>query len=365
MKLAIEREVLLAPLQAVNGVIQKKGLPVLTHVLMVGDGETVTFTGSDFETTLIARASFPHEPFATTLPAKRCLEVLNAFPKGVMVGLQVEDQKATIKSGRSCFQLVPLPAEDYPSFDTLTFEGEFVLPQSVLKSMISATEHAMAVNDVRYYLNGLMWAFKSNTFSMVATDGHRLAVRHYDAATCGADFGDMDQQVILPSKAVSELLRLLQYAGECTISVGQNHVKVDLNERTFITKLIDGKFPDYQRVIPSKSEFEIHVPRETLLSAVSRVALVLEKDSGIALELSENLLTLKAKNNQDEAEEELEIEHLYGSFEMGLNYRYVQETLRAMDCETARLSFTEAANSVLITGVESDEGLFVIMPMRL
>lgn len=359
MKLAIEREVLLAPLQAVNGAIEKKGLPVLTHVLMVGDGETVTFTGSDLETTLIARASFPHEPFATTLPAKRCLEVLSAFPKGVMVGVQVEDQKATIKAGRSRFQLVPLPAEDYPSFDTLTFESDVVLPQAVLKSMIHSTEHAMAEKDVRYYLNGMLFEFQPEQFVVAATDGHRLAVQSYPL-TCG-----LDRKVIIPSKAIAELKRLLQDTGECTISVGKNHVKVDLNERTFITKLIEGHFPDYHRVIPARSEFEIRVPRETLLEAVSRVALVLEKGSGLALELSENLLTLKARNNQDEAEEELEVEYYHGSFAMGMNFRYLQDTLRAMDCETVKLSFQDTASSIKVTGIESDEGIFVIMPMRL
>lgn len=359
MKIAVEREVLLAPLQVVNGAIEKKGLPVLTHVLMVGDGETVTFTGSDLETTLIAKARFPHEPFAVTLPAKRFLDVLSAFPKGVIVGVQVDAEKATIKSGRSRFQLVPLPAEDYPSFDTLVFDVEQVLPQSVLKSMIDSTEHAMAKQDVRYYLNGLLFEFQSDQFSVVATDGHRLAVQQH-RVSC-----DTDRQVIIPSKAVSELKRLLQDTGDCTLSMGQNHVKVDLNERTFITKLIEGRFPDYQRVIPKKSDFEIRVNRETLLSAVGRAALVLEKGSGMAFALSENLLTLKAKNQQDEAEEELEVEHLQGAFEIGLNSSYVQDVLRAMDSETVRFGFTDPDNSVLMTGVESDDGIFVIMPMRL
>lgn len=364
MKLAVEREILLAPLQAVNGAIEKKGLPVLTHVLMVGDGETVTFTGSDLETTLIAKASFPHEPFAVTLPAKRLVDVLSAFPKGVMVGLQVEEQKATIKAGRSRFQLVPLPAEDYPSFDTLTFEDEFMLPQSVLKAMIATTEHAMAKQDVRYYLNGLMWEFRSDTFSMVATDGHRLAAQHQVMDLCDM-MGEMNRQVIIPSKAITELKRLLQDTGDCTIQLSKNHVKVTLNERTFITKLIEGKFPDYQRVIPAKSEFDIRVSRETLLSAVSRVALVVEKNSGIACAFSENLLTLKARNNQDEAEEQIEIEHPYGAFEIGFNYAYLQDTLRAMDCETVKLSFQDTTSSIKVTGIESDEGIFVIMPMRL
>lgn len=359
MKLAVEREVLLVPLQAVNGAIEKKGLPVLTHVLMVGDGETVTFTGSDLETTLIASASFPHEPFAVTLPAKRLLDVLSAFPKSSIVGVQVDADKATIKSGRSRFQVVPLPAEDYPAFDTLAFDVEQVLPQAVLKSMIDRTEHAMAKQDVRYYLNGLLFEFQPEAFTVVATDGHRLAVQH-QSVSCGTD-----RQVIIPSKAVVELKRLLQDTGDCTLSIGKNHVKVDLNERTFITKLIEGKFPDYRRVIPNKSDFEIRVNRETLLSAVGRAALVLEKGSGMAFTLSENLLTLKAKNQQDEAEEELEVEHLHGAFEIGLNSSYVQDVLRAMDSETVKLGFTEPSNSVLIGGVESDEGTFVIMPMRL
>jgi DNA polymerase-3 subunit beta len=359
VKLAIEREVLLAPLQTVNGAIEKKGLPVLTHVLMVGDGETVTFTGSDLETTLIARASFPHEPFAVTLPAKRFLDVLSAFQKGSIVGVQVEADKATIKSGRSRFQVVPLPAEDYPSFDTLVFDVEQVLPQSVLKSMIDSTEHAMAKQDVRYYLNGLLFEFQPEAFTVVATDGHRLAVQQH-SVSC-----DTDRQVIIPSKAVSELKRLLQDTGDCTLSMGKNHVKVDLNERTFITKLIDGQFPDYQRVIPKTSAFEVRVNREAFLAAVSRVALVVEKNSGIALSLTENLLTLKAKNQQDEAEEQMEIEYLGGLFEIGMNYAYLQDVFRAMDSETVKLGFTNPDNSVLVGGVESDDGTFVIMPMRL
>jgi len=359
VKLAVEREVLLAPLQVVNGAIEKKGLPVLAHVLMVGDGETVTFTGSDLETTLIASASFPHEPFATTLPAKRLLDVLCAFPKGVMVGVQVEDMKATIKAGRSRFQMIPLPADEYPSFDTMTFETEQVLPQAVLKAMISSTEHAMAKQDVRYYLNGMLFAFQAEQFTLVATDGHRLAVQ--SAAVSVAT----DRQVIIPSKAINELKRLLQDTGDCVLAMGKNHIKVDLNERTFITKLIDGQFPDYQRVIPKSSTFEVRVNRESLLAAVSRVALVVEKGSGIALSLTENLLTLKAKNNQDEAEEQMEIEYLGGPFEIGLNYAYLQDVFRAMDSETVKLGFTEPVNSVLVEGVESDEGTFVIMPMRL
>ena len=359
MKLAVEREVLLAPLQVVNWAIEKKGLPVLTHVLMVGDGETVTFTGSDIETTLIAKARFPHEPFAVTLPAKRFLDVLSAFQKGSIVGVQVDADKATIKSGRSRFQVVPLPAEDYPSFDTLVFDVEQVLPQSVLKSMIDCTEHAMAKQDVRYYLNGLLFEFQPKQFTVVATDGHRLAVQQH-RVSC-----DMDRQVIIPSKAVSELKRLLQDTGDCTLSIGKNHVKVDLNERTFITKLIEGQFPDYRRVIPNKSGFEVRVNREAFLAAVNRAALVLEKEFCLALSLTENLLTLKAKNYQDEAEEQIEMEYLNGSFEIGLNYHYLQDVCRAMGCETVKFSFTESGNSVLVEGVESDEGTFVIMPMRL
>jgi len=217
----------------------------------------------------------------------------------------------------------------------------------------------MAKQDVRYYLNGLLFEFQPEAFTVVATDGHRLAVQH-QSVSCGTD-----RQVIIPSKAVVELKRLLQDTGDCTLSIGRNHVKVDLNERTFITKLIEGKFPDYQRVIPKTSAFEVRVNREAFLAAVSRVALVVEKNSGIALSLTENLLTLKAKNNQDEAEEQIEIEYLNGSFEIGLNYAYLQDVFRAMDSETVKLGFTEPGNSVLVGGVESDEGTFVIMPMRL
>lgn len=362
MKIVVEREVLLAPVQSVLGAIEKKTLPIMANLLIQGDGQTVTFTGSDLETTLIARVEFPHEPFAVTLPARRLSEVLNAFPKGAMVGIQVEEQKAVVKSGRSRFQMPTMPVEDYPSLENLTFETVTALPTALLKGMIVSVEHAMAKQDVRYYLNGMLFEFTPKACTLAATDGHRLAIETCPEAEC-----ELERALILPSKGVGELRKLLSDDGECLLSVNPNHLRVELpGQRIFISKLIDGKFPDYHRVIPRDNPLVVRLSAETLLSSVQRVALVLEKTSGLALTLSENLLTLKARNSQlEESEEQLEVEYLGSNFEVGLNAHYLMEALKAMGDDEVQINASEPGNSLVLHPVGRESPRCVIMPMRL
>lgn len=365
MKLAIGRNELLKAVQSVIGAVAsgKTSLQVLTFLHVQSDGAEIIFTATDLETTLMTRLDHVSEPFTTLLPAKRLYEVLRAFPDGSVVGLEEKDGKTTIKCGRSRFVLGTLDPMDFPILPDVTPNHTLTIDQALLRSLLDRSDYAAAVKDVRYYLNGVLLEM-SDGFTTVSTDGHRLAKAHADIRV--PTDREHPVQVIIPADALTELKKLLNDDDECELSFTQNQFRVDFENSTFITKLIDGKFPDYHRVIPSDSPIRIPVKRTDFIDALNRVRLVIEdKSAGIELVFLENTLTLKARNGEENAEEVLDIEYSGNEFHIGFNHKYLLEALRVMQSENVLLKFTDAQSSVRIDGIENDDGEHVIMTMRL
>jgi DNA polymerase-3 subunit beta len=280
------------------------------------------------------------------------------------VVLSGEGDKVTVRCGRSRFTLVTLPAADFPTLEDLPFEGDIRLRQGDMRGMIERTHFAMAQQDVRYYLNGLLLETAPGVIRLVATDGHRLAFQELKAEVDVTE----TRQIIVPRKGILELLRLLADSdAEVVLNLGVNHIRLALDDIRFTSKLIDGKFPDYQRVIPREGGRIVIADRLALRSALARTGIVLnDKTQGISLQLEDWILRAKARNpDQEEAEEEVEINYNGGVMEIGFNVSYLLDALGALNGELAKLSFSDAASSCLIEEAEGEGGRHVIMPMRL
>lgn len=366
-------QVLSAVKSVIGAVAQKSTVPILSHVLIVADGSQWKITGSNLELSLIATLDLESEPFSICLPAKKLLDVLKSFAKDAIVGLGIDDEKATIRCGRSRFTFNTLSAQDYPQIDTNQLIPITQIDQEVLSTLIRSTIHAMAEKDVRYYLNGLCFDFNQFNFNVVGTDGHRLAMR-------GIELSEpvLKKELIIPRDTIEELNKLLDQ-GQCSISgtsssyvnsgdvvVTMNGIVVELEKLTLISKLIDGRFPDYQRVIPQNYEHRV-IFDERFDDAIHRTGLILDKktDVGIALEFSKNQVRVVAKTSEDEAEEFIDIDHDADEVVLGLNASYVEEALGAIRNEKVLFSFSDGQSSVKIESVDHDEGISVIMPMRL
>lgn len=366
MKLKTQREQLLKPLQHVVGVVERRQtLPVLSNVLLVARDEELIFTATDLEVELVTKLRLPiDEPGEATLPARKLLDILRTLPEDATVTLAMQNSKALLHCGRSRFSLATLPAADFPTLEDIPFEGELRLSPIDLKTLIERTHFAMAQQDVRYYLNGLLLDHANGKLHAVATDGHRLALCEYETM---AD-SPINQQVIVPRKGVQELLRLLGEAEtDAVLRIGSNHIQVVLEDTRFTSKLIDGKFPDYQRVIPPEGERVVLVDRLALRNALTRTAILSnDKYRGVRFQAEDWLLRLQAHNpEQEEAEEEIEVNYNGGPFEIGFNSTYLLDALGALSGELVKLSFTDANSSCLIQEAEGTACKYVIMPMRL
>ncbi len=366
MKLTIQREDLLRPLQITSSVVERRHtLPVLSNVLLSLRNGTLTLTGTDLEVEITARIETgAGEEGEITLPARKFLDICKALPEGADIQLQVEDGKALIRSGRSRFSLSTLPASEFPSIEPIASPLEISLSQKELRNLIDRTQFSMAQQDVRYYLNGLMLEFAPDHLRAVATDGHRLA-------KCDAEL-ELDvtepRQIIVPRKGVTELARLLDDSdSQVRISLGENHIAVDLPHVTFTSKLIDGKFPDYQQVIPANPDKILTCPRQSLHESFSRASVLSnEKYRGMRLQLEGNQLRATVHNpEQEEAVEEMEVDYQGEPFEIGFNVSYFIDALAAIDSETVTVKFTDANHSCLVEGADQSACQYVIMPMRL
>ncbi len=366
MKLEAKREHLLKPLQSVIGAVERRQtLPILTNVLVTAAGQTLTLTATDLEVELSAKVDLPAETSgAITLPARRLHDILRALPEEATVTLSVDGDKATVRCGRSRFTLATLPASDFPTLENLPLEGEIRLPQGALRNLIERTHFAMAQQDVRYYLNGLLLEVSSGIVRLVATDGHRLAFQELPTEAEVTE----PRQVIVPRKGVMELMRLLADSdAEAGLTLSPNHIRLTLGDIRFTSKLIDGKFPDYQRVIPREGGRVVIADRMLLRSALARTGIVLnDKSQGVRLQLEDWILRAQTKNSdQEEAEEEIEINYTGGPMEIGFNVAYMLDALGALSGELAKLSFSDASSSCLIEEAEGGNSKHVIMPMRL
>lgn len=366
MKTTIKRENLLAPLQQVIGAVERRQtLPILGNVLLKSSGGDLSLTATDLEIEMIASIDAESsEDFQTTLPARKLLDICKALPSSATINFSVEENKVSLTSARSRFSLASLPARDFPGLDEIETQESFSLPQNIFKSLFDKTSFAMAQQDVRYYLNGILMEISPGKIKLVATDGHRLALSEIDIDT---EVGE-EKQIIVPRKAVLELSRLLESADnpvKCILS--QNHLRVETDSLVFTTKLIDGKFPDYQRVIPVDGNKTMEVNREILKQAMSRIAILSnEKYRGIRLALSAGNLSIQANNpDQEEAEEELQVDYAEADVEIGFNVTYLIDVLNVIQSEKVQIKLKDSNSSAIISDSEDDSSLYVVMPMRL
>ena len=367
MKLSIQRETLLHPLQVVSSVVERRQtLPVLSNVLVNCRNNKLTLTGTDLEVEMIAKANLDKdaEEGEITLPARKILDICRALPEAAMISLTTNDDKAVIRSGRSRFTLSCLPASDFPNIEPIDSPFEFSLSQSALKDLIEQTQFSMAQQDVRYYLNGLMLEIDNNLLKAVATDGHRLAISEVPTDIEISE----PRQIIIPRKGVTELARLLEDTErQIHIQIGQNHIKVDFPDISFTSKLIDGKFPNYQQVIPASPTKVLSCDRQSLYQAFARASVLSnEKYRGMRLQLSNNLIKATVHNpEQEEAEEEVEVQYTGDEFEIGFNVAYFIDALAAIKTDKVQVHFIDANHSCLVNGIDDPASKYVIMPMRL
>ncbi len=367
MKLSIARDQLLKPLQQVSGVVEKRQtLPVLANVLMVVDAGKLALTGTDLEVELIARTDLAGEfgDGEITVPARKLLDICKSLPASAEVELKQDGQKLVLKSGKSRFTLVTLPANEFPNLEEGMGAFSLTMTQQALKKLIDKTSFAMAQQDVRYYLNGMLFEVTSGRLRTVATDGHRLAMSDAEAQTDAVE----RLQVIVPRKGVHELARLLtDDEGTVTITLGSNHIRATVGNVTFTSKLIDGKFPDYERVLPKGGDKIVLANREELRQSLTRSAILSnEKFRGIRLQLTPDLLRIQANNpDQEEAEEDVTVEYNGASLEVGFNVQYLMDVLGVLENSTAQFTLGDSNSSALIQDAEGGSSVYVVMPMRL
>lgn len=365
MKLTAEREKLLAPLQAVIGVVERRQtMPVLANVLLgVRDGQ-VSITATDLEVELVAATDVLVQVAGDiTVPGRKFLDILRALPEKVGVSLGVEGEKVVIKAGRSRFSLATLPAVEFPVIDDINAQQTVQIARKELLRLLEKTHFSMAQQDVRYYLNGMLLEIDGSALRAVATDGHRLALCECTLAAKARN----SQQVIVPRKGVLELQRVLTEDGTADLAIGTNHVRAQIGDVRFTSKLIDGRFPEYSRVIPAAAANAIRADRDLLRQALQRTAILSnEKYRGIRITVKGSVLTVQAHNpEQEEAEEQIEVAYEGNDLEVGFNVNYLLDALAAIDGQEVELGLTDSNSSCLIRSPGNASARYVVMPMRL
>ena len=367
MKFSVKRDDILKPLQLVGGVVERRHtLPVLANILIQLDGDLLSLTGTDLEVEIVARLKVANGSGQgdITVPAKKFIDICKALPDGSLVDFVLEDQKVVIKSGKSRFTLSTLAASEFPAVEEGEHEYSFSCAQGDIKSLIEKTSFAMAQQDVRYYLNGMLWELAGDTFRVVATDGHRLALAENQV---GGLSTENEIQAILPRKGVIELSRLLDGEEAIEVVLGKNHVRIKSEAFTFTSKLVEGKFPNYQQVIPKGGDKIIVGERQELKQAFGRTAILSnEKYRGVRLLLESGQLTLVANNpEQEEAEDHVNIEYEGEELEVGFNISYLQDVTNVLASEKIKITLSDANSSALIQDSDDDTASYVVMPMRL
>ncbi|HKY02213.1 MAG TPA: DNA polymerase III subunit beta [Burkholderiales bacterium] len=367
--LKTSRENLLQPLQAVSGIIERRHtLPILSNVLMAREAGKLSFVATDIEIEINASATVeaPGEDKALTVGARKLLDILRALPDGSEVSLSLTDKKLQLKSGKSRFNLQTLPAEDFPRLSAA--EGNatrFELPQKLLKDLLSMVQYAMAQQDIRYYLNGLLMVVDAGELKVIATDGHRLAFASKEVAA--KDIGGK-QEVILPRKTVVELTKLLADNDEpVAIELSGTQARFRFGDILLASKLVDGKFPDYQRVIPTQHPKQLRMNRAVLQQALQRAAILTsDKFRGVRWVLTENSLKVSCSNTeQEEAQEELDVTYQGEALDIGFNVSYLLDVLNHLDINEVDVALGDPNSSALITVPERSDFKYVVMPMRI
>ena len=365
--LKASQENIVAALQSVVGIVERRHtLPILANVMIQKTPQSVQLTSSDLEIQIRTDADLggDNANFTTTVGARKLMDILRSMPSDQMVSLESQQNKLILKSGKSRFTLQTLPAEDFPLVqESASFGPLFSIPQKTLRELLHQVSFAMAVHDIRYYLNGILFVAEGKQLSLVATDGHRLA---YTSATLEVEVPK--QEVILPRKTVLELLRLLSdKEGMIDMQFANNQAKFKFEGKEFVTKLVEGKFPDYNRVIPKNHKNSVTLGRVTLLNTLQRTAILTsDKFKGVRINLETGLLRVAASNaEQEEAVDELEIDYNGDSIEIGFNVTYLIDVLTNMSQDMVRMDLADSNSSVLVTMAENPNFKYVVMPMRI
>ncbi|HEX6997016.1 MAG TPA: DNA polymerase III subunit beta [Gammaproteobacteria bacterium] len=365
MKFSVPREAILKPLQTVVGVVERRQtMPILSNVLLTVRGGKLAVTATDLEVEMVAETEVEAgTPGEITVPGRKLHDICKALPDGAGVDVSLSGDRLTVKAGRSRFTLSTLRASDFPTVEEVAQQQVLRLPRKELKRLIDKTHFSMAQQDVRYYLNGLLLETGRQRLRAVATDGHRLAL----AEVTLTDGASREEQLIVPRKGVLELSRLLDGEGDIELVLGKNHIRAQVDSVRLTSKLIDGRFPDYNRVIPTEPPNVLVADRNLLKAALQRTAILSnEKYRGVRLELSGNTLVLQANNpEQEEAMETLEVDYSGEPLEIGFNVTYLLDALGAVDDDQVEFGMTDANSSCLIKGPGEQSSRFVVMPMRL
>ena len=361
------QEKFLDALQAVSGIVERRHtLPVLANVLLRKTSGAIEFTTSDLEIQVRTTADLGGDDanFATTVGARKLIDILRSMPADQVVSLSANQNKLTLQGGKSRFTLQTLPGDDFPLVqEAADFGPMFSVPQKTLKQLVNQVHFAMAVHDIRYYLNGILFVAESNSLTLVATDGHRLALAQADL-----DVQIPKQEVILPRKTVLELQRLLKNEDTpIEMRFAGNQAKFSFSGMEFVTKLVEGKFPDYNRVIPKNHKNHVTLGRAPLLASLQRAAILTsDKFKGVRVNIEPGLLRIASSNaEQEEAKEELEIDYASDSIEIGFNVTYLIDALSNMSQEMVKMELQDTNSSVLITIPEQTGFKYVVMPMRI
>ena len=366
MKFIINREEILTPLQQIVSVIEKRQtIPILANVLVLLKEDKLVLTGTDLEIQIIAKIDRPHSlPGAITVPARKFLDICRLLPAGAEIKFEQQDDKVKILSGRSRFSLNCLPAENYPEFAESELENKFFINAGKFKKALEKTIFCMANQEVRYYLNGLLLNITNNKLKLVGSDGHRLAI-YEDQLDTGTG---IEARIILPRKGVLELNRLLDDAdAELKVEFSNNNIRIFIKNLIFSAKLVDSKYPDFSRVFQQEFLNEIHIQKQILKDALTRVAILSnEKFKGVSFDINSESLKLSTHNPEhDEAEEEIAIEFHGENLAIAFNAQYLLDAVSNLDSELAVLTIASNASSCLINEPNNDAYKFVVMPMRL
>ncbi|MCZ6911508.1 MAG: DNA polymerase III subunit beta [Proteobacteria bacterium] len=365
MKLSAKREIFLEPLQAVIGVVERRQtMPILTNVLLVAKAGQLSVTATDLEVELVASTKIDVEQDGEiTVAGRKLLDIFRALPAAAKVSLTLDGDRMRIRSGHSRFTLSTLPAAEFPVVDDIDAKVSLSISQENASRLLEKTQFSMAQQDVRYYLNGILLEAADKTLRAVATDGHRLALCEVELKkACKGE-----HQVIVPRKGVLELQRLLGGEGDITLAIGSNHIRAEVGSIRFTSKLIDGRFPDYRRVIPTAESSPMTGDREDLKQALHRAAILSnEKYRGIRLEVKGNSIRILAHNpEQEEAEEEVAVNYSGDDMEIGFNVNYLLDALSAVDGDKVQVGLIDSNSSCLVTEPGSKSCKYVVMPMRL
>jgi DNA polymerase-3 subunit beta len=362
----VARDALLRPLQAVSGIVERRHtLPILANVLLEQKDGRLHVTATDLEMQITAVSDMPgKDGQSTTVGARKLQDLLRALPDDAALNVDVAGSKMTVRAGRSRFNLQTLPAGDYPRISLGAEQLQtLALPQKDLRGLLRLAEFAMAQQDIRYYLNGMLLVIDGSSLQAVATDGHRLS---WASLAVAGNFSR--QEVILPRKTVLELAKLLEDVEEpVTIDILANQARFRFGNVELVSKVVDGKFPDYNRVIPTGHTKQIELERTQLLAALQRAAILSnEKFRGVRLVLADDTLRIICTNSeQEEAEEEIEVPYKGDGLDIGFNITYLLDALANLSSDSVRFQFGDANSSALVTMPDREDYKYVVMPMRI